>query len=217
MNRSADVTLKDVVSGLREIFDSDHVDIDEVKRLLRSYRSNPKDWKHVCKWDPSKYTRNLIDGGNGKYNVIILCWSEGQGSAIHAHSNSNCFVKVLDGQIMETMYAWPDSESETEELPMKIISKTSVNRDEVTYINDSIGLHRMENPSHTEGTVTLHVYIPAYQECTTFDERTGHRSKCQVVFHSRSGDSIDFGNAKPEENVSSAEPFENNCPCGHRA
>ena len=82
-----------------------------------------------------RYTRNLLDSGNGKYNVIVLCWSEGQGSAIHAHSNSNCFVKVLGGQILESMYAWP--EDQNEETPMRLLKKTSVNVDEVSYINGS--------------------------------------------------------------------------------
>lgn len=26
-----------------------------------------------------RYTRNLVDEGNGKFNVIVLCWGEGQG------------------------------------------------------------------------------------------------------------------------------------------
>ncbi|XP_055334048.1 leucine-rich repeat-containing protein 58-like [Paramacrobiotus metropolitanus] len=188
-------SLKDVLVGLREIFASDNVDVDEVKRLLNSYKSNPKDWKQFCSWDSAKYTRNLIDAGNGKYNVIILCWSEGQGSPIHSHANAHCFVKVLDGQVMETMYQWPDSEDD--EQPMRVFKKGSLFTNEVTYINDTIGLHRMENPSHTEGLVTLHVYIPGYQECTTFDERSGHRNVCKVVFHSNSGESLDYGNSRP--------------------
>ncbi|GAU91838.1 hypothetical protein RvY_04017 [Ramazzottius varieornatus] len=188
------ICLKDVLRGLGEIFSEDKVDVDEVKSLLRAYKSNPKDWRKYCTWDPARYTRNLLDSGNGKYNVIILCWSEGQGSAIHAHANSHCFVKVMDGQILESMYAWP--EDDNEEAPMRMLKKTSVNVDEVSYINDSIGLHRMENPSHTEPTVTLHVYIPAYGECMCFDERSGHRSVCQVVFHSAQDGTIDYGNGK---------------------
>ena len=83
-----------------------------------------------------RYTRNLLDGGNGKYNVIILCWSEGQGSAIHAHANSNCFVKVLDGQITETMFKWPEKEDDEE--PMQVLKQTTVKVDDVTYINGRV-------------------------------------------------------------------------------
>lgn len=31
----------------------------------------------------------------------------------------------------------------------------------------------MENPSHVEGAISLHLYVPAYSECHTFDQRTG--------------------------------------------
>ena len=26
-----------------------------------------------------RYTRNLVDQGNGKFNLMILCWGEGHG------------------------------------------------------------------------------------------------------------------------------------------
>ena len=52
---------------------------------------------------------------------------------------------------------------------------------------DTIGLHRVENTSHTEGTVSLHLYSPPFQMCQTFDERTGHKQTCKFVFHSDRG------------------------------
>ena len=42
-----------------------------------------------------RYTRNLVDRGNGRYNLIVLCWDSGQGSSIHDHGDSHCFMKVL--------------------------------------------------------------------------------------------------------------------------
>lgn len=29
-----------------------------------------------------RYTRNLVDEGNGKFNLIVLCWGEGQGRLV---------------------------------------------------------------------------------------------------------------------------------------
>lgn len=39
---------------------------------------------------------------------MILCWGEGHGSAIHDHADSHCFMKMLDGELSEVRYAWPD-------------------------------------------------------------------------------------------------------------
>lgn len=54
-------------------------------------------------------------------------------------------------------------------------------------LTDSIGLHRIENVSHTDTAASLHVYIPAFDMCQSFDQRTGHKRKCQVTFWSKYG------------------------------
>jgi len=115
--------------------------------------------------------------------LLLLCWAEGQGSSIHDHTNSHCIMKCLQGKLHETKYAWP----EDKDAPMKVISDSDLNLNEITYINDSLGLHRVENPSHTDGAVTLHLYIPPYEYCHTYDERTGRPQDAQVTFYSKYG------------------------------
>lgn len=52
-----------------------------------------------------------MDAGNGKFNLMILCWGEGHGSAIHDHADSHCFMKMLKGELREIRYAWPNNNS----------------------------------------------------------------------------------------------------------
>ncbi len=40
-------------------------------------RTNPRDWRKFAKFDKYKYTRNLVHEGNGKFNLMLLCWAEG--------------------------------------------------------------------------------------------------------------------------------------------
>lgn len=54
-----------------------------------------------------RYTRNLVDAGNGKFNLMIVCWGEGHGSAIHDHAGTHCFMKMLQGELREIRYEWP--------------------------------------------------------------------------------------------------------------
>lgn len=56
----------------------------------------------------SRYTRNLVDAGNGKFNLMILCWGEAHASAIHDHADSHCFMKMLKGELTEVRYSWPN-------------------------------------------------------------------------------------------------------------
>jgi cysteine dioxygenase len=79
--------LKELCSLLHQVFDNDLVNVEYVKKLMLNYNSNPKDWRQYAKYDPHKYTRNLIDEGNGKFNILLLCWAESQASSIHDHSN----------------------------------------------------------------------------------------------------------------------------------
>ena len=58
-------------------------------------------------------------------------------------------------------------------------------------ITDAMGLHRMENPSHTEGTVTLHLYTPPFRTCQTFDEASGHKGVAKMVFDTEYGKPAD--------------------------
>ncbi|KHN74320.1 Cysteine dioxygenase 1 [Toxocara canis] len=175
---------------LREIFDDDHIDVEAVKDVLRAYSSNPTDWIKFAKFDDHKYTRNLVDAGNGKYNLMALCWGPGMGSSIHDHANSHCFVKILHGELLETRYKWPSDETIQE--PLVKTSATVCSTNEVSYICDEIGLHRMENPSHSNNAVSLHLYIPPYQHCNSFDQKTGRKIKCPVTFYSKYGKNVDY-------------------------
>lgn len=54
----------------------------------------------------------------------------------------------------------------------------------------------MENPSHVENTVSLHLYVPPYQECKIFDQRTGVTQVCPVTFHTKYGRKLDYRGCK---------------------
>ena len=38
-------------------------------------------------------------------------------------------------------------------------------RNSVSYMSDELGLHRVENTSHSDGAVSLHLYSPPFQSC----------------------------------------------------
>lgn len=103
-------TLTELIQELHRVFEQDHVNIEYVNHLLLSYKSNPAEWKKFAKFDRFRYTRNLVDAGNGKFNLMILCWGPGHGSAIHDHADSHCLMKMLSGQLAEVRYAWPKAQ-----------------------------------------------------------------------------------------------------------
>lgn len=44
-------SLKDLITQLHSIFESNYVNIEYVHHLMLSYKSNPKDWKKFAKFD----------------------------------------------------------------------------------------------------------------------------------------------------------------------
>ena len=79
-------------------------------------------------------------------------------SSIHDHADAHCFLKVLDGRLKETQFAWP-SESDPEK-PLEPIATRFQETNEVAYINGMINNYchlcinnnkptKMLNPIHT--------------------------------------------------------------------
>ena len=184
--------------------DSADVDVEELKSAMQDYVSCEDEWQQYAFQDLSRaYTRNLVDAGNGKSNLVststffvihidrtltstaqlILVWTPGKGSPIHDHANAHCIMKVLKGSLCETLYCWPCQSGETatdcatsptsvypstqhtcsllgDQRPSapRVKRSTIYDADEVTYMSDQLGLHRVENPSKDEVAVSLHLY-----------------------------------------------------------
>ena len=71
-----------------------------------------------------------------------------------------CFIRVLDGELRESVYAMPPID--TDGGPLQQISSTKVASGSVSYINDGAGIHQIASD---QKTVTLHAYIPGYTTC----------------------------------------------------
>ncbi|KAL1846468.1 hypothetical protein Plec18170_009194 [Paecilomyces lecythidis] len=158
---------------------SEDVDPEYLISLAQKYISDPSDWISYFYNDLSKnYTRNAIENINHKANILLLVWNPGKGSPIHDHADAHCIMKVLSGELHETVYENPGTESDHSK-PLTVKSSTTHKANQVTYISDKIGLHRVHNPSSNEVAVSLHLYTPpnaADYGYNIFDEATGRAS-----------------------------------------
>ncbi|KAK5635314.1 hypothetical protein RRF57_011026 [Xylaria bambusicola] len=201
------------VLGPSSGLDSSDVDVQDLTHLLERYASNPQEWAPYY-WPDDKvaYTRNLVDEGNGKANLVrpsvfwtkrkcrclinvltlpvyvqlVLVWSPGQASHIHDHGNAHCLMKVLKGSLTETRYGFPDGDKEK---PMEMTSERVLKENAVAYMADGLGLHRMSNQG-SDFVVSLHLYTPpnvARHGCHIFNPRTGERT------HTKCGNYSEYG------------------------
>ncbi|KGO44289.1 Cysteine dioxygenase type I [Penicillium expansum] len=180
--------------------DSSDVDPMEIQLLMEKYVSNSDEWGSYALGDASRtYTRNLIDEGNGKSNLLILVWSPGKGSTIHDHANAHCVMKVLKGKLQEDLYTWPDQQQveNGQSSPLQLTKQTRYGENQVTYMSDKLGLHRISNPDQDNFAISLHLYTPpnaAIHGFGIYDEQTGKaRHIKQTNYYSFRGQRLDDG------------------------
>ncbi|RKF57610.1 Cysteine dioxygenase [Erysiphe neolycopersici] len=146
--------------------------LSELSSLLEAYSSNPEHWKIFAHAEPSKqYTRNLIYEAPGVFNLLLLVWNPERASPVHDHADSHCLMKILKGSLREERYSFP-----TESGPLVKISESTFDLNQVAYISDELGLHRISNQSNTDYAVSLHLYFPpnaALRGCHVYDLKNG--------------------------------------------
>ncbi|KAJ2988421.1 hypothetical protein NUW58_g3984 [Xylaria curta] len=169
------------VLGPSSGLDSEDVDVANLTYLMERYVSNSEEWaRYALSDDNMAYTRNLVDEGNGKANLLVLVWTPGKSSPIHDHGNAHCLMKILHGDLTETRYDFPGGDKDR---PMEMKSECTHKEGAVAYMADELGLHRVSNRG-SNYAVSLHLYTPpnvARQGCHIFNPQTGkktHVSKC---------------------------------------
>lgn len=166
--------IDEVIAGLTELTKNktktSDILRDEVRSFMNSY--NGDDWKQYALYDETCYTRNRIYiDPEERFELIILCWNISQMTPIHNHPESQCFFKLLQGEIHERSYEIP---KKNKPRKMKEIGTMLYNKiGETGYIDDGMGVHLVENLSPSEVCVTMHLYAPVYKNVRCYDERTG--------------------------------------------
>ena len=76
-NQHSLVTFDELVRQLSDVLgpssglDSEDVDIEHVQDVMKGYTSKQDEWQRYALEDSSRaYTRNLVDEGNGKSNLV---------------------------------------------------------------------------------------------------------------------------------------------------
>jgi hypothetical protein len=71
-------------------------------------------------------------------------------------------MKILKGQLKETRYAWPTVKlNKGDQCPLETTQETIFSENEVTYMSDKLGLHKITNVDPNDFAISLHcTYIP---------------------------------------------------------
>lgn len=156
-----------------------------VARLLADYASTESDWRSFAFHAPKSYTRNLVER-NEHFELLILCWDEGQESPIHDHEGQDCWMGVLDGDIEEVRY---DTPAEGWRGPLEPRASATFERGQVAFIRDDIALHLVRGHGGAKA-VSLHLYAAPIDACSIYCPETGEISRRTLAYHSKRGELV---------------------------
>lgn len=157
-------SLGDIFASYRDKFIRDRVRdrvMDVVKKCdsseeLKKVVSNRHDISDLTTGE--SYIRTPVFMSK-EFDVYFIHWPPLSRSPIHDHPETGCWMKVVSGNVRETLY--PNLEKVSMEIGDSIgsDSKTLTSGD-TTYIRSNVNLHSIHNPSPTHTARTLHVYSP---------------------------------------------------------
>ncbi|KAG7929358.1 hypothetical protein KL925_000100 [Ogataea polymorpha] len=161
------------------VLETKDIDHRALIHLMARYKSDRQDWAKYAFEDKSvAYTRNGVENFGPNGNLLLLVWNPGRGSAIHDHAGAHCVMKILSGELTEELF---DGES------LEPIRTSTHHTNDVTHIEDTIGLHRITNRTD-QVAISLHLYTPPYAEvygCHVFEN--GKRQHVDMDLYSSGG------------------------------
>jgi len=170
----------------KNVVGTSHTDhnVAEVAKEMGKWFPRASEYAKYIHWDendPKKYTRNIVF--QNKYmDVLFMCWPPHSASSIHDHDASSCWVVLVEGEVHEVQYAMPKMDRQFLENQMRNptgavgrcgklkeigVSVLSEKGCTLTYANNDVGLHRVENRTD-KPAYTVHVYAPGLRKMRIF-------------------------------------------------
>jgi cysteine dioxygenase len=127
--------------------------LEELKEMLGESGVDIDDARPFLIFRDAGYTRNLVRAGPW-FNLLVLCWRNGQRSPIHDHTGSSCGMLILKGVAAETTFllaenghAWPTG--------------THFHHPGSIAATQDADIHQVSNlQDNGADLVTLHIYSP---------------------------------------------------------
>src|SRR5439155_189952 len=128
-------------------------------------------------WRDSFYTRNLIYRDE-LFEVMTICWSPGQKTAIHTHNGQLGWMTVAQGEVLTHEYHHTRCNAPENQNVVNIDclgGATEIQLDKIRTISAAEGtgmvtvdklqtIHQIENAG-TTGCISLHVYSKPFDSC----------------------------------------------------
>ena len=118
----------------------------DIGYLLECY--NSEDWISYINPNTTGISKNTVYLSSN-IEVIIISWVGCYETLTHDHSSNGCWMKLLSGELSETLY-----NHQLEEISIKNISSN-----QVSFMHNDFGYHSIKNKLDTN-SYTMNIYSP---------------------------------------------------------
>ena len=181
------VSINDLIQTLQS-FGEEEFTSEKVAQFLKENPVELESIKGYCFFDTCCYTRNRVTI-NDRFEVMLLCWQQGQATPIHNHDGRSCWVYVLSGALAFTNYKYLgcDRKERTTHLEEKnrvpLAAEGSLN-----VIDERDTIHRLSNePNFSDRSISLHVYAKPLSTVVVYDMASGRCRDESVEYYSIDG------------------------------
>ena len=144
--------------------------------VLEFLRANPVDieslspYLYFCE---RKYTRNLIHR-TALFELIAICWAEGQVSAIHNHRNQRCWMGIAYGKVQVQNFRMLRQDPAGQKCELEPTTRFIIEAGRPAEVDPEEPIHLVANPAaFGSKAVTLHIYSKPFDTCEVYDLKTG--------------------------------------------
>ena len=191
-------SVADFVQGLKEL-EQDLITKDRIARYMSSMTLRPEALHDFVWWRDSFYTRNLIYRDD-LFEVMTICWSPGQKTAIHTHNGQLGWMTVAQGAVATHEFKHMSCNAPENQNVVNIdclggATELNLDRTGTVVCEEGTGMvtvdklqtiHQIENKG-TTGCISLHVYSKPFDSCIAFDLEKQRCYRRSLSYFSKDG------------------------------
>lgn len=191
----------DFVAGLKEL-ERDLITKPRIAQYMAAMPLRAEALKDYVWWRDSFYTRNLIYRDE-LFEVMTICWSPGQRTAIHTHNGQLGWMTVAQGEVVTHEYRHEHCNAPENQNVVQIDclgGATELQLDRIGSVSCAEGtgmvtvdklqtIHQIEN-AETTGCISLHVYSKPFDSCIAFDLERQRCYRRNLSYFSKDGERV---------------------------
>lgn len=161
--------------------------LDSIYDFLSANPVDPESVEPFAFWSSKFYTRNLIHKEE-RFEVMLLCWEQGQVSRVHDHADQNCWMTVLSGRLRGQNFA--PTEFDGAARRCRLVETTSFDLADCLTAKVELEepIHQILNlPEFGQRAVSLHVYSKPIERCNSFCLETDTFKEVELFYTSVGG------------------------------